>query len=85
MPESEAEIVLHNNPDIPRDCSLHYLVEDVTDVVAQLGTRGCQVIVPPFEVRIGKCAVLADPFGNMLNLIDMTKGRSEYNLNRSAR
>jgi lactoylglutathione lyase len=85
MPESEAEIVLHNNPDIPRDCSVHYLVENVTDAVAQLGATGCQVIVAPFEVRIGKCAVVADPFGNMLNLIDMTKGPFEYNLKRSAR
>jgi predicted enzyme related to lactoylglutathione lyase len=79
MPESEAEVVLHNDPNIARDCNVHYLVEDVTGAVAELTAAGCKVIVAPFEVRIGKCAVLVDPFGNRLNLIDMTKGPIEYN------
>jgi predicted enzyme related to lactoylglutathione lyase len=80
MPESEAEIVLHDDPDLPRDCNVHYLVDDVAEAVAELAAHGCQVIVAPFEVRIGKCAILTDPFGNSLNLIDMSKGPLEYNL-----
>jgi predicted enzyme related to lactoylglutathione lyase len=84
MPESEAEIVLHDDPGIPRDCNVHYLVDDVTEAVAKLAATGCAVLVAPFEVRIGKCAVLADPFGNPLNLIDMTKGPVEYNLKPKA-
>src|SRR6266849_3407652 len=84
MPESEAEIVLHNDPGIPRDCNVHYLVDDVSKAVANLAAEGCRVIVAPFEVRIGKCAVLADPFENSLNLIDMTKGPVEYNLKPKA-
>jgi catechol 2,3-dioxygenase-like lactoylglutathione lyase family enzyme len=40
MPESEAEIVLHDDPGIPRDCNVHYLVDDVTDAVARLSAKG---------------------------------------------
>ena len=80
MPRSEAEIVLHDNPDIPKECNVHYLVNDVDTVAAKLSAEGCAVVEPPFEVRIGKCAVIRDPFGNLLNLIDMSKGPVEYNL-----
>ncbi len=74
MPESEAEIVLHNDPGIPRECGVHYLVDDVEAAVAMLCARGCETVAPPFDVRIGKCAVVRDPFGNLLNLLDMRKG-----------
>jgi predicted enzyme related to lactoylglutathione lyase len=43
-----------------------------------------KVVVAPFEVRIGRCAVPVDPFGNSLNLIDMSKGPIEYNLRPKA-
>ena len=74
MPESEAEIVLHDDPQIPRECSVHYLVDNVKEAVAKLSVQGCGIVVPPFEVQIGMCSVVRDPFGNLLNLIDMTKG-----------
>jgi catechol 2,3-dioxygenase-like lactoylglutathione lyase family enzyme len=54
MPESDAEIVLHDNRDIPRECNVHYLVDDVIAAVTALKAQGCKVIVTPFEVRIGK-------------------------------
>ncbi|HTR60713.1 MAG TPA: VOC family protein [Candidatus Binataceae bacterium] len=74
MPESEAEIVLHDDPQIPRECGVHYLVDNVKEAVAKLSVQGCEIVVPPFEVQIGLCAVARDPFGNLLNLIDMSKG-----------
>jgi predicted enzyme related to lactoylglutathione lyase len=74
MPESEAETVLHDDPNIPRECGVHYLVDDVRVSVGALTATGCSVVVPPFEVRIGFCSVLRDPFGNLLNLIDLSKG-----------
>jgi lactoylglutathione lyase len=73
MPEIDAEIVLHDNPDIPRDCNVHYLVDDVSTAVTALAAAGWSVVVPAFGVQIGKCAVLADSAGNKLNLLDMTK------------
>jgi hypothetical protein len=35
---------------------------------------GGRVVAPPFEIQIGRCAVVADPWGNVLALIDMSKG-----------
>jgi lactoylglutathione lyase len=82
MPESEAEIVLHDNPDIPANCNVHYLVDNVNAAVEKLIAAGCKVLVPAFDVRIGKCAILRDPTGNALNILDMSKGPIEYNLKR---
>jgi len=83
MPETDAEIVLHDNPDIPRDCNVHYLVDDVSTAVTALAAAGWSVVVPAFEVQTGKCAVLADSAGNKLNLLDMTKGPVNYSLKRA--
>ena len=74
MPETDAEIVLHCDPDIPREASVHYLVDDVRAAVQQLVTQGCTTLVAPFAIAIGQCAALTDPFGNTLNLLDMTTG-----------
>jgi lactoylglutathione lyase len=80
MPECDAEIVIHENANIPRECSVHYMVKDVPNVVRLLETSGCRMVAPPFDVAIGKCAVMSDPFGNVLSLIDMSKGPVKYNL-----
>jgi predicted enzyme related to lactoylglutathione lyase len=74
MPETDAEIVLYSGPDLPPGASVHYLVDDVTSAVEQLAAQGCSVLVAPFEITIGKCAVISDPFGNTLAILDMTKG-----------
>jgi lactoylglutathione lyase len=49
-------------------------VDDVTSAVEQLAARGCTVVVAPLDIRIGKCAVVTDPFGNTVSILDMTKG-----------
>ncbi len=73
MPETDAEIVLHTT-DIPKDVSVHYLVDNVVTAVDELRQKGCTIRVEPFDIVIGKCAVLIDPFGNVLAILDMTKG-----------
>lgn len=35
---------------------------------------------PPFDVTIGKCAVISDPFGTRLCILDLTKGLRPLNL-----
>jgi lactoylglutathione lyase len=74
MPETDAEIVLHTNADPPREISVHYLVDDVASAVETLRAKGCRVRVEPFDIVIGRCAVLEDPFGNPLPILDMSKG-----------
>jgi len=34
----------------------------------------------PFDITIGKCAVIEDPFGTRLCILDMTKGPRPLNL-----
>ncbi len=82
FPETDAEIVLHNDPSIPSSVEVHYLVDDVVDAVVHLAEQGCHVLVVPFDITIGKCAVISDPFGTRLCILDMTKGVRP--LNRTA-
>jgi lactoylglutathione lyase len=73
MAETDAEIVLHTM-DLPRDRSVHYLVDDVAAAVATCAEQGCLVLEPPFDIAVGRCAVLEDPFGNTIGILDMSKG-----------
>ncbi len=74
MPEMDAEIVLEGGTELPAGASVHYLVDDVMAAVDLLEAQGCSTLVAPFEITIGRCAVVADPFGNTLSILDMTKG-----------
>lgn len=80
FPETDAEIVLHNDPDIPSSVEVHYLVENVVATVAHYEAEGCSVLVAPFDITIGKCAVIRDPFGIRLCILDLTKGLRPLNL-----
>src|SRR5689334_25126374 len=71
FPETDAEIVLHCEPDIPSRVEVHYLVDDVVTAVQVLAEKGCNVLVEPFEIAVGKCAVIKDPFGARLCILDM--------------
>jgi hypothetical protein len=33
------------------------------------------VLVQPFEIAVGRCAVLQDPFGNPVCILDLSKGQ----------
>jgi predicted enzyme related to lactoylglutathione lyase len=72
--ETDAEIVLHNDPTLPSKVEVYYLVENVVAAVDEYERNGCRVLVPPFPVVIGDCAVIEDPFATRLCLLDMTKG-----------
>lgn len=80
FPESDTEIVLHNDPAIPSSVEVHYLVDDVVTAVEHLTMQGCRVLVAPFDITIGKCAAIEDPFGTRLCILDMTKGSRPLNL-----
>ena len=36
---------------------------------------GGRVLTGPFEIQIGRCAVVQDPWGNTLVVLDMSKGK----------
>ena len=75
LPETDAEVVLHNNASIPNKVEVHYLVDDVVAAVKRYAEKGCRVVVQPFEVLIGKCAVIKDPFDTTICLLDLSSGK----------
>lgn len=79
FPESDAEIVIHTLEDIPNP-DFSFLVDDVEALVKEFRSQGYAVLREPFEVRPGKFAVLADPDGNAINIIDLSKfeGKPKY-------
>ena len=73
------------DPNVPSSVEVYYLVDDVLAAVADYAAQGCQVLVAPFDITIGKCAVIRDPFGIRLCILDLTKGARPLNLAGSTR
>jgi catechol 2,3-dioxygenase-like lactoylglutathione lyase family enzyme len=71
LPESDAEIVLQTE-DQRQEVDL--LVDSAEEAARQVEAAGGKVIVPPFDIQIGRCVVLEDPWGNPLVLLDTSKG-----------
>jgi lactoylglutathione lyase len=71
LPESEAEIVIQTERPGPETDLLVASADDAARFIEQAGGK---VIVSPFDVQIGRCAVVEDPWGNMLVLLDGSKG-----------
>jgi predicted enzyme related to lactoylglutathione lyase len=74
MPETDAEIVLHTVA-LPPDVNVHYLVDDVLAAVAVARERGAIIRTAPFDIPVGRCAVLEDPYGNPVCLLDLSRSR----------
>lgn len=68
----EGELVLHTDrPNAETDL----LVEKVENAVECFVEAGGELLAGPFEIQIGMCAVVRDPFGNVLTVLDMSQGR----------
>ena len=71
LPGSEAEIVLQTERP---HAEVDLLVDAIPEAIGRFMQAGGSVLVEPFEIAIGRCAVVADPFGNRLVLLDAHKG-----------
>jgi predicted enzyme related to lactoylglutathione lyase len=71
LPESEAELVIQTE-DQRQEVDL--LVDSADEAAKFIEQAGGRVIVPPFDIQIGRCVVLEDPWGNPLVLLDTSKG-----------
>lgn len=71
LPDSDAELVIHTEGQ-PAETDL--MVAAVGDAVARIVAAGGSVLQPVFDIAIGKCALVADPFGNVLVVLDQSKG-----------
>lgn len=71
LPDTDAELVVHLHIGPETDV----LVENVNEAFAFFLSAGGEAIKPPFDIAIGRCARVRDPFGNALTLLDQSKGR----------
>ncbi len=71
LPDSDAEIVLHTEE--PGQ-EIDLKVESADAAAARFVEAGGTILMPPFEIQIGRCVVVADPWGNPLVLLDTGKG-----------
>ena len=74
LPESDAELVCFR-PQPGREApEVDITVSSVEDAVRRFVDAGGTVVTDPFDIAIGRCAVVADPFGNVLVLLDNSSG-----------
>lgn len=71
LSDDGAEIVLHTEPVKPE---IDLKVASADEAALRFQEAGGKVVVPPFDIRIGRCTVVRDPWGNELVLLDATKG-----------
>jgi predicted enzyme related to lactoylglutathione lyase len=71
LPETDAELVVHLHIGPVTDI----LVGNVDEAFASILLVGGVAIQPPFDIAIGRCARIRDPFGNELVILDQSKGR----------
>jgi lactoylglutathione lyase len=72
LPDADSEIVLQTERE---GLEADLLVDSVDEAVRQFEAAGGKVIVAPFKIQVGLCAVISDPWGNELVILDMSKGR----------
>lgn len=72
LPDTDAEIVLQTErPGLAVD----FYVPSADTAAQAFVEAGGRLLAGPFDIRVGRCAVVADPWGNPLVLLDMSKGR----------
>ena len=71
MPNDVTEIVLHTEEKMPE---IDLKVKNADTAAALIEKAGGKVVVPPFDIQIGRCTVINDPWGNELVLLDSSKG-----------
>jgi predicted enzyme related to lactoylglutathione lyase len=70
LPGSDTELVLTTRQGYEPD----WLVASADKAAAAVQAAGGRVVTGPFDIPVGRAAVVADPFGNVLVLLDLSKG-----------
>ena len=72
MPETDAEIVIQTErPQL--EANLRVASADAA--AERMIEAGGKLVAGPFDIQIGRCAVVLDPWGNALVLLDGSKGK----------
>ena len=68
----ESELVIRQRA--PREPETDIKVASAEEACHRFVEAGGSIVAGPFDIKIGKCVVVADPWGNKLVLLDTTKG-----------
>lgn len=79
LADSDTEIVLTTD----RRYEPNWLVDSADAAAERFRRAGGTVLAEPFDIPVGRVVVVADPFGNVLVLLDLSKGL--YTTDASAR
>lgn len=71
LPGSDTELVLTTT----LDAAVNWLVASVDDAVATVVGAGGAVVVAASPIPVGRVAVVHDPFGNPLVVLELSTGR----------
>lgn len=71
LPETDAELVIQTEE---QRQEVDFLVDSADATAEFVQQAGGKVIVPPFDIQVGRCVVVEDPWGNPLVLLDISKG-----------
>jgi predicted enzyme related to lactoylglutathione lyase len=71
LPDSDTEIVLSTRLDYEPD----WLVASADEAARVIVSAGGAMVAGPSDIPVGRVTVVADPFGNVLVLVDLSKGR----------
>ncbi len=82
MDESETEIVLMEEQG--RSIEVDLLVESTDEALRDFEKAGGQVVERPFDIPIGRCAVVKDPWNNVLVILDTSKGLLKVDMEGNA-
>ena len=72
--DTDAELVIQTEE---QRQEVDLLVDSADEAAAFIEQTGGKVIVPPFDIQVGRCAVVEDPWGNPLVVLDISKGLFE--------
>jgi predicted enzyme related to lactoylglutathione lyase len=61
-------------PKKERRQEVDFLVDSADAAATFIEQSGGKIIVPPFDIQIGRCVVVEDPWENPLVLLDTSKG-----------
>jgi len=71
LPESDTEIVLATQ----QGYEPNWLVTSADEAAEKFALSGGTIVAEPTDIPVGRVVVVADPFGNVLVLVDLSKGQ----------
>jgi len=78
LQEDQSEIVLYSGEE---GLEIDFQVPNVYEAVREFTNAGGKLVNGPFDIPIGKCAVVKDPWGNQYVILDASKGTFETDEN----